>query len=63
MLMEKGPSGILGGCGWGDLLTSLMLQTPSRELHLLMQREVLGLLPPQPSAVREALLPPYLTAT
>lgn len=62
-LVEKGPSGICGGRGWGHLLTSLLLQGPSGELHLLMQRKVLGLLLLQPSLVREALLPPYLTVT
>lgn len=63
MFVEKGPSGICRGREWGHLLTSLLLQGPSGELHLLMQRKVLGLLLLQPSLAREALLPPYLTVT
>lgn len=56
--VEKRPSGIFEGCGWGDLLTSLIMHAPCGELHLLMQRKVL-----RPPVVREILLPPHLIST
>lgn len=56
--LEKRLSGISGGCGWGELVTSPLLQAPSGELHLLMQRKALGLLLLQPSVLREVIIKP-----
>lgn len=58
VFVERSPSGISEGCGWGHLPTSLILHAPCGDLYFLMERRVL-----RPPVVGKVLLPPHLIST